>query len=131
MKGESILMSYLLILDKVEEGHLTVKQAIKEIEKESKRKQKHRAKKIKLCIFDNGKKIFIPEVSFGLIKIFFRLCARFIKFNQEDVNGKFSEEEIEAILVNLEEVLKQMKEYPPLELINVRSKDVVVKVITK
>lgn len=124
-------MSYLLILDKVEEGRLTVKQAIKEIEKESKHQQKQRAKKIKLCIVDNGKKIFIPGVSFGFIKVFLKLCAPFIKFDQEDIDGKFDKGEIENILVNLEEVLKMMKEYPPLELINVRSKDVVVKIITK
>ena len=124
-------MSYLYVLEKIEDGRLTVQQAIKEIERESKRRQKHRPKKIKLFIVDNGKRIYLPAVSFGLIKSFFRLCAPFIKFDQEAINGKFSKEEIQTILVNLEEVLKIMKEYPPLEFINVKSKNTVIKIMTK
>ncbi|CUN39519.1 hypothetical protein J0J70_10350 [Turicibacter bilis] len=124
-------MSYLYVLEKIEDGRLTVQQAIKEIERESKRRQKHRSKKIKLFIVDNGKRIYLPAVSFGLIKSFFRLCAPFIKFDQEAINGKFSKEEIQTILVNLEEVLKIMKEYPPLEFINVKSKNTVIKIMTK
>lgn len=124
-------MSYLYVLEKIEDGRLTVQQAIKEIEKESKRRQKHRAKNIKLFIVDDGKRIYLPAVSFGLIKSFFRLCAPFIKFDQEAINGKFSKEEIQTILVNLEEVLKIMKEYPPLEFINVKSKNTVIKIMTK
>ena len=124
-------MSYLYVLEKIEDGRLTVQQAIKEIEKESKRRQKHRAKKINLFIVDDGKRIYLPAVSFGLIKSFFRLCAPFIKFDQEAINGKFSKEEILTILVNLEEVLKIMKEYPPLEFINVKSKNTVIKIMTK
>ena len=124
-------MSYLYVLEKIEDGRLTVQQAIKEIEIESKRRQKHRSKKIKLFIVDNGKRIYLPAVSFGLIKSFFRLCAPFIKFDQEAINGKFSKEEIQTILVNLEEVLKIMKEYPPLEFINVKSKNTVIKIMTK
>ena len=124
-------MSYLYVLEKIEDGRLTVQQAIKEIERESKRRQKHRSKKIKLFIVDNGKRIYLPAVSFGLIKSFFRLCAPFIKFDQESINGKFSKEEIQTILVNLEEVLKIMKEYPPLEFINVKSKNTVIKIMTK
>ena len=130
MKGEKLKVSYLYVLEKIEDGRLTVQQAIKEIEKESKRRQKHRAKKIKLFIVDNGKRIYLPAVSFGLIKSFFRLCAPFIKFDQEAINGKFSKEEIQTILVNLEEVLKIMKEYPPLEFINVKSKNTVIKIMT-
>ena len=124
-------MSYLYVLEKIEDGRLTVQQAIKEIERESKRRQKHRSKKIKLFIVDDGKRIYLPAVSFGLIKSFFRLCAPFIKFDQEAINGKFSKEEIQTILVNLEEVLKIMKEYPPLEFINVKSKNTVIKIMTK
>ena len=124
-------MSYLYVLEKIEDGRLTVQQAIKEIERESKRRQKHRSKKIKLFIVDNGKRIYLPAVSFGLIKSFFRLCAPFIKFDQEAINVKFSKEEIQTILVNLEEVLKIMKEYPPLEFINVKSKNTVIKIMTK
>ena len=124
-------MSYLYVLEKIEDGRLTVQQAIKEIERESKRRQKHRSKKIKLFIVDNGKRIYLPAVSFGLIKSFFRLCAPFIKFDQEAINGKFSKEEIQTILVNLEEVLKIMKEYLPLEFINVKSKNTVIKIMTK
>lgn len=124
-------MSYLYVLEKIEDGRLTVQQAIKEIERESKRRQKHRSKKIKLFIVDNGKRIYLPAVSFGLIKSFFRLCDPFIKFDQEAINGKFSKEEIQTILVNLEEVLKIMKEYPPLEFINVKSKNTVIKIMTK
>ena len=124
-------MSYLYVLEKIEDGRLTVQQAIKEIERETKRRQKHRSKKIKLFIVDNGKRIYLPAVSFGLIKSFFRLCAPFIKFDQEAINGKFSKEEIQTILVNLEEVLKIMKEYPPLEFINVKSKNTVIKIMTK
>ena len=124
-------MSYLYVLEKIEDGRLTVQQAIKEIERESKRRQKHRSKKIKLFIVDNGKRIYLPAVSFGLIKSFFKLCAPFIKFDQEAINGKFSKEEIQTILVNLEEVLKIMKEYPPLEFINVKSKNTVIKIMTK
>ena len=124
-------MSYLYVLEKIEDGRLTVQQAIKEIERESKRRQKHRSKKIKLFIVDNGKRIYLPAVSFGLIKSFFRLCAPFIKFDQEAINGKFIKEEIQTILVNLEEVLKIMKEYPPLEFINVKSKNTVIKIMTK
>ena len=131
MKGEKLKVSYLYVLEKIEDGRLTVQQAIKEIEKESKRRQKHRAKKIKLFIVDDGKRIYLPAVSFGLIKSFFRLCAPFIKFDQEAINGKFSKEEIQTILVNLEEVLKIMKEYPPLEFINVKSKNAVIKIMTK
>ena len=131
MKGEKLKVSYLYVLEKIEDGRLTVQQAIKEIEKESKRRQKHRAKKIKLFIVDDGKRISLPAVSFGLIKSFFRLCAPFIKFDQEAINGKFSKEEIQTILVNLEEVLKIMKEYPPLEFINVKSKNTVIKIMTK
>ena len=85
----------------------------------------------KLFIVDDGKRIYLPAVSFGLIKSFFRLCAPFIKFDQEAINGKFSKEEIQTILVNLEEVLKIMKEYPPLEFINVKSKNTVIKIMTK
>ena len=55
-------MSYLYVLEKIEDGRLTVQQAIKEIEKESKRRQKHRAKKIKLFIVDDGKSIYLPAV---------------------------------------------------------------------
>ena len=131
MKGEKLKVSYLYVLEKIEDGRLTVQQAIKEIEKKSKRRQKHRAKKIKLFIVDDGKRIYLPAVSFGLIKSFFRLCAPFIKFDQEAINGKFSKEEIQTILVNLEEVLKIMKEYPPLEFINVKSKNTVIKIMTK
>ena len=131
MKGEKLKVSYLYVLEKIEDGRLTVQQAIKEIEKESKRRQKHRSKKIKLFIVDDGKRIYLPAVSFGLIKSFFRLCAPFIKFDQEAINGKFSKEEIQTILVNLEEVLKIMKEYPPLEFINVKSKNTVIKIMTK
>ena len=131
MKGEKLKVSYLYVLEKIEDGRLTVQQAIKEIEKESKRRQKHRAKKIKLFIVDDRKRIYLPAVSFGLIKSFFRLCAPFIKFDQEAINGKFSKEEIQTILVNLEEVLKIMKEYPPLEFINVKSKNTVIKIMTK
>ena len=131
MKGEKLKVSYLYVLEKIEDGRLTVQQAIKEIERESKRRQKHRSKKIKLFIVDDGKRIYLPAVSFGLIKSFFRLCAPFIKFDQEAINGKFSKEEIQTILVNLEEVLKIMKEYPPLEFINVKSKNTVIKIMTK
>ena len=131
MKGEKLKVSYLYVLEKIEDGRLTVQQAIKEIERESKRRQKHRAKKIKLFIVDDGKRRYLPAVSFGLIKSFFRLCAPFIKFDQEAINGKFSKEEIQTILVNLEEVLKIMKEYPPLEFINVKSKNTVIKIMTK
>ena len=131
MKGEKLKVSYLYVLEKIEDGRLTVQQAIKEIERESKRRQKHRSKKIKLFIVDNGKRIYLPAVSFGLIKSFFILCAPFIKFDQEAINGKFSKEEIQTILVNLEEVLKIMKEYPPLEFINVKSKNTVIKIMTK
>ena len=131
MKGEKLKVSYLYVLEKIEDGRLTVQQAIKEIERESKRRQKHRSKKIKLFIVDDGKRIYLPAVSLGLIKSFFRLCAPFIKFDQEAINGKFSKEEIQTILVNLEEVLKIMKEYPPLEFINVKSKNTVIKIMTK
>ena len=131
MKGEKLKVSYLYVLEKIEDGRLTVQQAIKEIEKESKRRQKHRAKKIKLFIVDDGKRIYLPAVSFGLIKSFFRLCAPFIKFDQEAINGKFSKEEIQTILVNLEEVLKIMKEYPPFEFMNMKCKNTVIKIMTK
>ena len=124
-------MSYLYVLEKIEDGRLTVQQAIKEIERESKRRQKHRSKKIKLFIVDNGKRIYLPAVSFGLIISFFRLCAPFIKFDQEAINGKFSKEEIQTILVNLEEVLKIMKEYPPLEFLNVKCKNTVIQIMTQ
>lgn len=124
-------MAYLDILDRVEKGNLSVKQAIKAIEKESNRRQKHCAKKIKLLIVDEGKRLYLPAISFGLIKHFFRLCAPFIKFDQEEMNEKFSKEEIEIILVNLEEVLKSMKGYPPLELIHMKSKDTMIKIMTK
>lgn len=124
-------MSYLFILEKVEEGRLTVKQAIKEIEKESKRQQKHHAKKIKLCIVDDERTISLPGVSFGFVKVFLKLCAPFIQLDHDQIQDKFNKEELDTMLINLEEVLKVMKEYPPLELIHIKSKDKVVKIVTK
>lgn len=124
-------MSYLSILEKVEDGHLTVKQAIKEIEKEAKHQQKYRAKKIKLCIVDEERTISLPGIPFRFVNFFFKLCASFIQFDQGEVHNQLNQEELDTILMNLEEVLKGMKEYPPLELIHLKSKDKVVKIVTK
>ncbi len=124
-------MSYIYVLERIEEGRLTVEQAIKEIEKESRKRQKQRAKKIKLIIIDEGKRIYLPSISLGLIKVFLKLCAPFIKVNQDEMKQKFSKEDMEVVLTHLEDVLKLMKDYPPLDLINVQSKDTTIKIMTK
>ena len=63
-------MSYLYVLEKIEDGRLTVQQAIKEIEKESKRRQKHRAKKIKLFISMMGREYICRQFHLDLLKVF-------------------------------------------------------------
>lgn len=123
-------MSYQFILEQIEEGKLTVPQAIKKIEKYSKQQQKFRAKKMKLLIIDDGKQLYLPEVSFGMINYFLKLCAPFIKMNQDE-KQKFTKEEFRIILIHLEEVLKLMKDYPPLDLIAIQSNKTIIKIMTK
>lgn len=124
-------MSYIYVLERIEDGRLTVEKAIKEIEKESRKRQKQRAKKIKLIIIDEGKRLYLPGISLGFIKVFFKLCAPFIKIDQDEVREKFSKEDLDVVLTHLEDILKLMKDYPPLDLINVQSKDTTVKIMTK
>ena len=68
-----MFMSYQFILEQINEGKLTVPQAIQKIEKYSKQQQKSRAKKMKLLIIDNGKQLYLPEFSFGMINYFLNL----------------------------------------------------------
>ena len=121
---------YLSILNQIEDGSLTVQQAIKKIEKYSKKQQKLRAKKMKLLIIDGGKQLYLPEVSLSMMNCFFKLCAPFIKINQDE-KQKFSKEEFRIILIHLEEVLKLMKDYPPLDLIAIQSNKTIIKIMTK
>ena len=123
-------MSYQFILEQIEEGKLTVPQAIKKIEKYSKQQQKFRAKKMKLLIIDDGKQLYLPEFSFGMINYFLKLCAPFIKMSQDE-KQKFTKEEIRIILIHLEEILKLMKDYPPLDLIGIQSNKTIIKIMTK
>ncbi|MDE5977200.1 MAG: hypothetical protein K2G70_01865 [Turicibacter sp.] len=124
-------MSYISILERVEQGDLTINQAIKEIEKESMHQHQKKAKKMKLSIVNEGRKIYIPGVPFRMIKHFFKLCAPFIHFEDEDVNKKLDKKELNVMLEHLEDLLMLMKEYPPFELIKVSSKDTVIKIMTK
>ena len=126
---EGRFMSYQFILEQIEEGKLTVPQAIKKIEKYSKQ-QKFCAKKMKLLIIDDGKQLYLPEVSFGMINYFLKLCAPFIKISQDE-KQKFTKEDIRIILTHLEEVLKLMKDYPPLDLIGIQSNKTIIKIMTK
>ena len=121
---------YLSILNQIEDGSLTVQQAIKKIEKYSKKQQKLRAKKMKLLIIDGGKQLYLPEVSLSMMNCFFKLCAPFIKINQDE-KQKFSKEETRIILTHLEEILKLMKDYPPLDLIDIQSDKTIIKIMTK
>ena len=123
-------MSYQFILEQIEVGKLTVPQAIKKIEKYSKQQQKFRAKKMKLLIIDDGKQLYLPEVSFGMINYFLKLCAPFIKMSQDE-KQKFTKEEFRIILIHLEEILKLMKDYPPLDLIGIQSNKTIIKIMTK
>lgn len=123
-------MSYQFILEQIEEGKLTVPQAIKKIEKYSKQQQKFRAKKMKLLIIDDGKQLYLPEVSFGMINYFLKLCTPFIKMSQDE-KQKFTKEEFRIILIHLEEILKLMKDYPPLDLIGIQSNKTIIKIMTK
>lgn len=127
---EGGFMSYQFILEQIEEGKLTVPQAIKKIEKYSKQQQKFRAKKMKLLIIDDGKQLYLPEVSFGMINYFLKLCAPFIKMSQDE-KQKFTKEEFRIILIHLEEILKLMKDYPPLDLIGIQSNKTIIKIMTK
>lgn len=127
---EGRFMSYQFILEQIEEGKLTVPQAIKKIEKYSKQQQKFRAKKMKLLIIDDGKQLYLPEVSFGMINYFLKLCAPFIKMSQDE-KQKFTKEEFRIILIHLEEILKLMKDYPPLDLIGIQSNKTIIKIMTK
>jgi len=121
---------YQSILNQIEDGSLTVQQAIKKIEKYSKKQQKLRAKKMKLLIINDGKQLYLPEVSFSMMNYFFKLCAPFIKMNQDE-KQKFSKEEIRIILTHLEEILKLMRDYPPLDLIKIQSDKTIIKIVTK
>lgn len=123
-------MSYQSILEQIEEGKLTVPQAIKKIEKYSKQQQKFRAKKMKLLIIDDGKQLYLPEVSFGMINYFLKLCAPFIKMSQDE-KQKFTKEDIRIILTHLEELLQLMKDYPPIDLIDIQSDKTIIKIMTK
>lgn len=124
-------MSYLSILEEVEKGHLNVAKAIKEIEKESKRQQKQQVKKLKLYFMDGKKKRSLPGVSFGFVKHFFKLCASFIQLDVEEGQAQYSKEDLDTILMNLEEVLQMMKEYPPLEVISIQAKDKKIQIMTR
>ena len=127
---EGGFMSYQSILEQIEEGKLTVPQAIKKIEKYSKQQQKFRAKKMKLLIIEDGRQLCLPEVSFGMINYFLKLCAPFIKMSQDE-KQKFTKEEFRIILIHLEEILKLMKDYPPLDLIGIQSNKTIIKIMTK
>ena len=123
-------MSYQFILEQINEGKLTVPQAIKKIEKYSKQQQNLRAKKMKLLIIDDGKQLYLPEFSFSMINYFLKFCAPFIKMSQDE-KQKFSKEEIRIILTHLEEFLKLMKDYPPIDLIDIQSDKTIIKIVTK
>ena len=124
-------MSYLSILEEVEKRYLSVAKAIKEIEKESKRQQKQQVKKLKLYFMDGKRKRSLPGVSFGFVKHFLKLCASFIQLDLEEGQAQYSKEELDTILMNLEEVLQMMKEYPPLEVISIQAKDKKIQIMTR
>lgn len=125
-------MSYLYVLERIEEGRLNVRQAIKEIEKDAKRRSTYKAKKIKIHIIDDGKAIRLPAIRFGMIKSILKVCPPFVKYIAKHTSGEQKiHQEVDEMIDILTEVLDLFKDYPPIEFVKVDSKNDQVLVYTK
>lgn len=129
-RGEG--MSYLYVLERIEDGRINVKQAIKEIERESKRCASYKAKKIKIHIVDEGKAIRLPAIGFGMIKGVLKVCPPFVKFITKHAsdNPKVSQD-VNEIIDTLTIVLDLLKDYPPIDFVRVNSKNDKISISTK
>ncbi|WP_195217890.1 hypothetical protein [Turicibacter sanguinis] len=125
-------MSYLYLLDRIEEGRITVKQAIKEIEKDTQHKLEYRAKKIKVRIIDEGKVIRLPALRFGMIKAMLKICPPFVRFiTKHMATTEESNEMVEIVIDGFSELLDLMRGYPPINLIHIKSEENEVMICTK
>ena len=125
-------MSYLYVLERIEEGRLNVKQAIKEIEKDAKRRATYKAKKIKIHIVDDGKAIRLPAIRFGMIKGALKVCPPFVKFITKHASEEQkTHQDVNEMIDTLTEVLDLLKDYPPIEFVKVDSEDNQVSIYTK
>ncbi len=125
-------MSYLYVLERVEDGRINVKQAIKEIERESKRRVNYKAKKIKIHIVDEGKAIPIPAIRFGMAKGVLKVCPPFVKFiTKHASDDSKATQDVNEIIDTLTVVLDLLKDYPPIEFVRVNSKNDKVLISTK
>ena len=125
-------MSYLYLLDRIEEGRITVKQAIKEIEKDTQHKLEYRDKKIKVRIIDEGKVIRLPALRFGMIKAMLKICPPFVRFiTKHMATTEESNEMVEIVIDGFSEFLDLMRGYPPINLIHIKSEENEVMICTK
>lgn len=126
-------MSYLYLLERIEEGRISVKQAIKEIEKDAQRKVKYRAKKIKVRIKTEGMVIPLPALRFGMIKTMLKICPSFVGFvaKYTTTAEEESNEKVEVLIDGFSEFLDLMKEYPPIDFVNIKTEENEVVIYTK
>lgn len=126
-------MSYLYLLERIEEGRISVSQAIKEIEKDTQHKMKYRAKKIKVRIKTEGMVIPLPALRFGMIKTMLKICPPFVRFvtKYTTTEEQESNEIVEIVIDGFSEFLDLMKGYPPINLVNIKSEETEVVIYTK
>ncbi|MGL4335513.1 MAG: hypothetical protein ACRCST_01375 [Turicibacter sp.] len=132
-------MRYIEILERLEEGRYSVKQAEKEILKMADRQIKRKAKRFSLNIEADGCKIKLSGLYIGAINGLLSLSQPFLVFVPRKNKGEgdekefdsFGREDIYQIVAVSKVILKDFKKYPPMTLISVRTKDEKILIETK
>lgn len=124
-------MSYLELLEQIEDNKMSVSEVISEIERDTQHQMKNRAKKLKINIKDEGKKILLPAIRFGMIKGVLKVCPPFVRWIMKYMSPKSSIESVNLVIHGMSDALDLMKEYPPIDLISVISKENEIVIYTK
>ena len=68
---------------------------------------------------------------FGMIKGMLKICPPFVRWIMKYISTESSTESIHYVIEGIGDVLDLMKEYPPIDLINVKSKENEIVIYTK
>lgn len=125
---------YVSILERLDAGRLTVKQAQKEIEKAAKKKGIKNAKKFSIKIEAEEVRFRFSGLYIGLVNGVINIAKPIIllvRKKDDEANSHIRKEEMKLLIKVIQIVLKDFKNYPAMTLVSIKSKDTTVLIETK
>lgn len=116
------------ILKEIEEGKLSVDEAVKQIKSITNLELKYKAKKIKIKIHDkeNNKRINLPALHLGILGIF---ASIIYKISIKHYKGKEKGQKVDAN--EIKELFLLLRQLPPFKLVEIDDEEARVEIYTK